>query len=140
MIKRAESEIEKPGPPGGHEAVKKEMTSRQEMLNELKVMRTEMMRLLSLRQSVGSVLDESANQSMQKDCESIDAAIAKLTCEVETKIERLQESDQHWSDAYSRLDSLTNWVKLEDEEIENLGSGGSDPEEKFKQAKVMRMF
>lgn len=112
-MRSADAESKKPAPPGGHEAVKKEIKSRTELLGRLEKLESDTKALRALQESIATVTDAASAGELKENCSAFEREIARLKSQTETRIEELKELDRCWKDFSEKLLSVARWHEEE---------------------------
>lgn len=137
LVRNADVEAKKAALPGGHEAVRKELTSRVELLSQLQQMQSDAEKLQALQEVIGTAAGEASMSRLQEDCTALEGDVSRLKTQVEARIEELQKSDNQWKRFEEKLESVAGWIEVKENEGKTVkDESHSDPEKQLTEAQV----
>lgn len=137
LVKNVDVEVKKAALPGGHEAVKKELSSRGELLYQLQQMQSDAVKLKSLQEVIGTTAGEASTKRLQEERMALEAEVTQLKMQTEARIGELQQSDNQWKKFSEKLESVAGWI--EEKEVEEKTVKDEivyDPEKQLAEAQV----
>jgi nesprin-1 len=137
MVKKGEAEVKRTPSKSNHEAVQKDLHTKQEMVTALGELHPVVLRLQELTHELRAQASQPRQQDMQDDLHSLEGKLYSVSDRLKDRLNEVAEQDRKYTEFYDGMTHFTVWLNERQEALDKINKSQMPPEEKLVQTKII---
>ena len=137
LLREAETEANRSVPPGGQEAIQKELNSKEKILTKLQELSPNVTALHQVGNVLQTMASEPRQEQLRHEISDIEYRYSQLMDKSATRVEELKLANEKWNDFYQQMGSYSDWLAEKESELNKIQNSDLTPDEQYKQTQVI---